>query len=196
MNLERDDIQSWSADWKAVEAEPEISLETIRRGFRRYTWSAVGSWLVGGTMLVGTTALAWVKGEPTTIVAAAFVWAIIVAAATFDLRYRPGTWKLEGESTRDYLELARRQLEVRLRGIRFGWGILAVETLFFALWIPWVVGGRPGPHYEALLESYGFLAVFVGVFSIALVVVRRRAERELERLNSVRKKVAEVDLAA
>lgn len=185
MNAEQIDIDSWSADWQSTGTEQETSLDSIRRGFRRYTWSAIGSWLVGLTMVVGTTAMGWREREAPLIAAAIAVWILVAAAVAFDLRYRRGTWRLAGESTRDYLELGRRQLIARLRGIRFGWGLLAAEVVFFSFWIPWVVGPASVGRSRALLESFGFLLALVVVFAIGLAAARRRARSELRRLDRI-----------
>lgn len=196
MSLEQTDIDTWSADWQSTDAEPEVSFASIRRGFRGYTRSAVGGWLVGLTMVVVTTLMAWLDPDPTLIAAAVAVWAFVAAAVVFDLRYRRGTWRLAGESSHDYVELARRRLLARLRGIRFGWGLLAGETLFFFVWIPWVASADAATRGDVLVRGFSLLTVLVLAFSIGLAVMRRRAERELRGLERVRESMASLDLTA
>jgi hypothetical protein len=186
------DIDAWSADWQSTEAEaePATPLASIQSRVRRYTWSAAGSWLVGLTMVAGTTAMAWREREPSLIAAAVAVWVLVAVTAAIDLHYRRGTWRLAGETTRDYVELARRQLIARLRGIRYGWWLLGAETLFFMVWIPWVASTEPATRGAVMTRGFGLLAVLVVLFSIGLLVMRARADRELRGLERFRETMA------
>jgi len=192
MSAEQRDIEldRWSVDWQSAEADTAISIDSIRRGFRRYTRSALGSWLVGLAMLLGSTVAAWRERELTLVAAAVAVWFFVAIAVAFDLHYRRGTWRLAGESTQDYVELARRQLVARLRGIRFGWALLGAETLFFAFWIPWVASREPATSDQVYLESFALLAILATAFAVGLTVMRRRAQGELERLEQARQTLA------
>lgn len=185
-DTETRDFEHWAAEWRSTPSEPSDPLPAIRARFRRYVALAVANWLIGLFMVVATTLLAWGSGRPELTAAAIFTWGFAILATTVDLIYRRGTWSATDRSIRDFLELARRRLVAQLRGIRFGFNLLALEVLFFCVWIPWTLSARSDAGVWDYLRAFGFLGAMVVVFTLGLGAMRKTRQRQLEQLDSVR----------
>ncbi len=196
MNDELKDFESWSADWQSVSEEAPVSIQGIRRRVRRYTWYAALGWAINLVLLTVVTIFAWHDGRPPIIAGAIAVWGFVAVATVFDLRYRRGTWQASGDTTEDFVDLARRQVVAKLKGLRFGWYLLAGEALFFLFWIPWVVSGKPDSTPAKYLLAFGYMTAMLVAFGIGLSWLIRRTKCRLARLDHVRRGLERLDRAA
>jgi hypothetical protein len=193
MSSEAAELESWTTAWTSQGQVAAADLRRLRRRTRRHVWSGVGTLVLGVAFLTWFTVWTFERPEPTMLVAAVAVWALVLGATAFELSNRRGTWRPRNDSTRAFLELSELQARRRRRGVRFGWLLLAAETAFFLPWIAWEVGGsaeRAAPLGE-YVGPYAFLAAMVGGFAITLRWLGRRSERELAEIHTLR-----ADLAA
>ena len=195
MSSEAAELESWSAAWRSQGRLADDDLRRLRRRTRRHVWSGVGTLLFGVAFLTVFTAWTVQRPEPTMLVAAVAVWGLVLAATTFELSNRRGTWRPRNDSTRAFLELSELQARRRRRGVRFGWLLLAAETAFFVPWIAWVVGGsaEAAAPLGEYVGPYVFLAAMVGGGAIALLWIGRRAARQLDEILALR---AELEASA
>ena len=185
-DAETRDFENWAAEWRSTPPASGDPIPAIRARFRRYVALAVANWLIGLFMVVATTLLAWGSGRPELTAAAIFTWGFAILATTVDLIYRRGTWSATSRSIRDFLELARRRLVAQLRGIRFGFNLLALEVLFFCVWIPWALSGRADAGVWDYVRAFGFLGAMVVVFTLGLGAMYKTRRRQIEQLDRVR----------
>lgn len=169
----------WRGD---ASREAEESLRRlgarVRRRARLLRWLAAGELATGALFVALAVHLLRRFGGSVGWVTFAALVAFVLAATSFAWWNRRGLWRAAGKRPDDYLALEGRQLEARLRGVRFGFWLLAAEVAFFVVWIPWA---RPGD----LLVRYAFLLAWSAPFAAALYWLDRRtrgAARALERL--------------
>jgi hypothetical protein len=99
-----------------------------------------------------------------------------VAVAGFAAWNRQGVWQPLGESTLDYLRLARERGRRKFRTARFVQGVIAIEGAALLAWL--AAPGGPG------LDAVSATAIGVGVVVTAAGSewYRRRVRSELDRL--------------
>lgn len=168
--------------------EPAETDESLRRLGRRVRRRARALWWIAATEIVTGLLLVAFAVHFLRTHDGAFGWmtfgailGFVLAATGFAWWNRRGTWRAAAKRPADYLALERRQLDIRLRALRFGFGLLAAELVFFLIWIPWA---HPSDSAE-LLFHYAFLLLWTALFALVLHRLRRRARRErlaLERL--------------
>lgn len=186
----------WAAAWRAdprldEEARsPQRRAQILRMVRRQTVLMAMGVVaqiaIAAGFAVVG---LLLVRGAPgpfewvTALATWTFVAIAVGAAATGDRRL----WRPVGEATRDFVELCRRRLANRLRSLRWGLYLLALEVAFFVPWIWWAVRSKPAESvtWQTWAESYGLLALLVAAFAVSIGVLRRRTRDRLRRLEAL-----------
>ncbi len=186
MSAQIDEMERWSADWRSTAPEPARPLTSVRARFRRYVALAVANWMIGLFMVVVTTALAWGSGRPELTAAAIATWVFALLATLADLVYRRGTWRSTSRTVLEFLDLAHRRLEAQLRGVRFGFNLLALQTIFFSVWIPWVLRADPSSGLWDYLRAFGFLAAMVTIFAFGLASLRKNRRRQLDQVGDLR----------
>ena len=168
------------------------NAETIPAGLRqlvhRQTWlmrlGAAAEVLVAMAFLAGSIWLARTQPEPQFRVLAIAIWIITLAAAICSFQNRAGTWRPSSLDTRACLELLLRRCSASLRGITFGFYLLLVEVLLLAGWHTWYWSSHsPAPGIAFWLSASSVPAVFL----IVLLILRRRKQRELNRLEALRR---------
>jgi hypothetical protein len=173
-------LTEWAHDWQSAPADADVSPRSIRRMARRHFWVGILNMVFGLAMLVFYTAWAAVDRDPALVVAAVAVWVFVLAAAIFDLWNRRGKWRAAHQSTSEYVELVHRQLQARLRAIRFAWGLLVAETAFLVPWVAWAAARNPDANWMSYMRSYAFLCLMVGGFAIVVLPwLRHRAMKQL-----------------
>ena len=175
-------LDSWAAEWQSSGDQATPTMAAVRRQSRRHVWAGILNILIGVGFLVIYSAWTLADPDPAMIVAAIAVWIFVLAGVGFDLWNRRGTWQITDLPTLEFTDLARAQLESRLRGLRFGWGLLAAEIAFFIPWIAWIVSEEASPTAADYLQPYAFLTVMAIGFGAALLWLQRRARRQLEGL--------------
>jgi hypothetical protein len=182
---------SWAEDWQSAGDDAVPSVDEIRRQVRHHRWTAVGNIGVGLLFLVVFTAWAVLDPRPVLVAAAVAVWLFVIAAAGFDLWNRRSTWRTVEPSTREFVDLAGRQLSARLRELQFAWGLVAAETACFIPWIAWTVGAREDATLLRYILSYAFLVIMVLGFALILVCVQRHTHRQLNGVRALQRSIAD-----
>jgi len=180
-------LNDWAEDWQSAPADADVSSRSIRRLARRHFWAGILNMVFGLVFLVFYTSWAAVDRDPALVVAAVAVWVFVLAGGVFDFWNRRGTWRAVDYSTREYVDLVHRQLQARLRAVRFAWILLVAEVSFLVPWIAWAAANNPDATWFTYLRSYVFLGVVVGIFAvIALPWLRRRALNQMKTVVGLR----------
>jgi hypothetical protein len=185
-----DELREWMADWQA-DAEPAADVrEAIRRRVKRQNRGmvllAAGELVFACGMLVFLIGFAVRHPRPVDVATMAGFSLLVIWAISYSLWYRRGIWRPDAETTASFLALAIRRCHRRLLALRAGWWLLTMEV---ALFIPWIAYHlQPAAPMESV-TSYGFLALMAGGAAAVLVVLDRRARRELAELEGVRASV-------
>ena len=192
MNAEtaRDDWQDLSHVWQATGTTQHIDVPALRarigRGQRRarlVLWLEVvitAVYLAAAVFLVRRMPSLW------SWLVAADVLAMVIAAWTFALWNRRGTWRPTAESTEQYIALLRLHCVRRIQAAWFVWATTAGQVAF-VLVIRSVVrsAGRPALALPAA-NAVGLPVITVLVFVAAAFRMRRQALRELRELDHLR----------
>lgn len=126
------ELERWTDAWHQS-AAPLPDLVRMARRERRLlsVWIAT-DWAVG-VALLGFAAWIWFAvGTPVMRFAAAGIVLLTVAALAFTMLNWRGSFAGERASARDFLALAERRSQARLRYIRFGWWVLAADLIVIA----------------------------------------------------------------
>ena len=174
-------------DWRGVasNAAPPARLRGIvERQRRRLLLWVIADVLVSVVFVTGTILLLVRSPGPASWLLAANVLLMLVAAWTFSLWSRRGTWKPLGESTAHFLDYARLHCQRRLQAVRFAAAAVVAQLIMVGAWVLWgpPLSLRPGasPTIAALP------AVVVIVFVVAIVWQRRATLRELREIEELR----------
>lgn len=176
------ELRDWMADWQAdPEPAPEIRdaiRQRVQRKSLRMALAAAFETLFALAMLAFVTWSA--LREPTPIHAGAMaVLALLILWATgVGLWYLRGTWRPSAETTSAFIDLSLLRCQRRLRAVRAGWWLLALEV---AVMIPWIV-----LSVKAKDAAFGLLAVLTVLVSTVLIVAERRTRRELREWEEMR----------
>lgn len=188
------ELRSWMQEWQAERETPlgvrEIILRRVRRQSFYQKAFAAGEIAV---MVVMTSFLAWfgfTTRRPVDVVLVVAFLILQAWAVVYGFRARRGLWRARDESAAAFLDLSLRRCAQRLKLVRAGYAILAVEVAVFVPWI-WVrtrAGVAPGASWLATRPgAYAFLAVFVAVALAAIVYVARRTRADLSALGEMKR---------
>ena len=182
MNVDTE-LDLWRRQWRA-DTQPMARFDVqamVARQTRFMRWMLASEILVTITMGGSVTALAVQSPDTRMIVLEIAVWLFLAAAWTFGLTNRKGTWRPEGSSTADFLDLSLRRCRRRKSAAWFGFLLYIVEMVFCLSWIR---------EYGA--PSVGLL-LGVGVVTFGLAVVllwyQRSRRRELDFLRGLRREL-------
>lgn len=118
------------------------------------------------------------------VLLAANILVMLVAAWTFSIWSRRGTWRPLGETTAQYLELARARSRRQLQAIRFGALMMVTQLVIVGVWVLWGPGLR-GPTRTSGAMTIALPVAVVVAFTGAFSWARARARRELQELDSL-----------
>lgn len=193
--------ERWTTEWLAEPSQEEARdprrrgeiLRAVRRQTLLMAFGVVAQIAIAAGF--GFFGLVLVSGSPgplewvTALATWSFVAIALAAAATGERRL----WRPASASTRDFVELSLRRLHQRLRNLRWGLYLLALEVAFFVPWIWWVVGSEsPGTvTWRTWVGSYGFLALLVAGFAVSIAALRRRTLDRLHRLEALREELGD-----
>lgn len=195
MSMAQDtELRAWMQEWQ-VEAETPVDLrETILRRVRRQSFYQK-VWAIGEAVLVllMTTLLVWVGATTTRTADVVVVVTFLLLqawAVAYGFRARRGLWRPSDESAAAFLDLSLRRCEQRLKLMKAGYVLLALEVAVFVPWI-WIrtrpEGTMPPTSFLATRAgAYAFLAVFVAAALAALLYTGRRTRRDLAALGNLR----------
>jgi hypothetical protein len=176
------ELRDWIADWQAdPEPAPEVR-DAIRKRVRRKSLRmalATAFEIVFAVVMLAFVAWSALR-EPSPINAGAMAClALLILWATgCSLWYLRGTWKPSAETTSAFVDLSLLRCHRRLRAVRAGWWLLALEL---AVMIPWIV-----LSLKAKGAGFGLLAVLTVLVSTFLIVAERRTRRELREWEEMR----------
>lgn len=188
MNGSDRELDELMNDWQAAEAAvvPDTAaiLRQVKRrslGLKVVTLSEIA---IVTAALTGLTLFAVHHPDPFDVAAMAALGLLAVGALAFALWNRRGQWRPTAESTAAYLAIARSRARRRRTALRFSRWLLAAETAVFIPWIAYTL--RTGQaDRSGWLSAYAFLALIVGVMSVAVVVLERWTRREMAALVEV-----------
>ncbi len=190
---------AWSDDQHLDEAvRSPRRREEILRGVRRQTALMAAGAVAQVVIAAGFTAFGvlLVRGEPGPLewVTALAIWTFVAIALSAAATGERRLWRPAGETTRDFVQLCRRRLSNRLRNLRWGLYLLALEVAFFVPWIWWVIRSRPPETvtWQAWAGSYGFLVLLVGAFAVAIAALRRRTLDRLRALETLARELGDL----
>jgi hypothetical protein len=181
------DLDRWRAEWRAESPPAKIDLAALRRRVRRRT---LGLWVLAAVEMAITAAGGWLvtavwraSGRLADFLLLLGYAAFCLWVFTFAYRNRRGIWAPAGETSRAFLDLSLERCRRRLRSLRFGWGMLAVEAAGLAAWI--------AARMTERAFACGLLAALVALMGLVLAGLARRTRRELAELEAVARAVGE-----
>ena len=170
-----DELRDWMADWQAdPEPAPEVRdaiRQRVKRKSLRMVLATAFEILFALAMLALVVWSALKESTPINVGAMACLALLILWATGCSLWYLRGTWRPSAETTSAFVALSLLRCHRRLRAVRAGWWLLALEL---AVMIPWIV-----LSLEAKTAAFGLLAVLTALVSAFLIVAERRTRREL-----------------
>jgi hypothetical protein len=188
------DWSNWSKAWQdSPRPSPELRSELVERVRREGRWLRVRAWLEGlfaVAVLAGSAILAARDASWPTIVWAVAVWCFTILAWTRSLWTRRGLWELDGPGVDGFLEISRARLIYSLRAASFGQWLLVAELVFvigWCIWRRWLEPADFARDFDRYLLVWTLTAVFSAGVVAWIVLTRRRATRELEALDEMRR---------
>lgn len=186
------DLREWIDDWQQGAEPAAAARQSIRDRVKRQSFFqkliAAGEVLVGAGILAFLAVAVWGVSKPLELPVALAFLLLLAGAIAYSTWNRRGLWKPSAETASAFLVLSEARCRGRLRAVRASYVILAIEIAIFVPWIWSRHGGAAGP---ALARAYTFLAVFVAVAAVVLVLIRRRTLRDLKELDALRALVEE-----
>lgn len=198
--LKQAEWDRWAVAWRSGDDRDDAARDPrwradILRSVRRQTRLMALGVVAQLAIAAGFSALAvhLVSGEPGPFewVTAIAIWSLVLIALGAAASGERGLWRPAGDSTRDFVDLSLRRVRDRLRNLRWGVYLLILEIAFFVPWIWWMVGSKPPATvtWAGWAGPYGLLALLVGVFAVAIAVLRRRALRRLRWLEALEREL-------
>ena len=126
------DIERWTAEWRAG-APPVADLARMAKRERRLltAWIAF-DWLVGAGLLAFAAWLWLELRTPAMGIAAIGIAVLTIVVLAFTIVNWRGVLRGDRASATDFIALAMKRSEARLRYIRFGWRILVADLVVIA----------------------------------------------------------------
>lgn len=184
-----DELREWRADWQAdPEPAPEVR-DAIRRRVRRQSLKlalyTAGDVTVGLLMLALVLRAAFVLPVFFNVAAMAGLALVILWAVPYGLWCLRGAWRPSAETTSAFLALSILRCRRRLRTLRAGWWLLAMELAIMIPWLHLLLSSRQAARSYAL--AFGYLLLVTGLAVAFLIGSKRRVRRELRELEEMRR---------
>ncbi len=188
------ELRTWMEEWQAEADTPLDLRETILRRVRRQSFYQK-AWAIGeaAVAMLMTAFLVWVGATTPHAADVVVVVAFLLLqawAVAYGYRVRRGLWRPKDESAAAFIDLSLRRCEQRLKLVRAGYFVLAIEVAVFLPWI-WIRTRPDGTPPASLLATrpgaYAYLGVFVVAALAALVYVGRRTRRDLDALHDLKR---------
>jgi hypothetical protein len=177
-----DELRDWRADWQVdPEPAPEIRdaiRQRVQQKSLRMALAAAAEIVFALAMLVFVIWSALREPTPINAGAMACLALLILWATGCSLWYLRSTWRPNSETTSAFVALSLLRCHRRLRAVRAGWWLLALEL---AVMIPWIL-----LSLEEKTAAFGLLAVLTALVSAFLIVAERRTRRELREWEEMR----------
>ncbi len=126
------DLERWTTQWQGAVPPPADLRRMARREQRLLVaWIAV-DWVVGIGLLAFAAWIWLAIGTATMIFTAIGIVLLTLAALAFSVFNWRGSFEGDHASAADFLTLALRRSEARLRYIRLGWRVLVADLVVIA----------------------------------------------------------------
>lgn len=186
--MSQDDSESWSdleSAWQESDHRPETTRQSalIARLGRRRRWIdravVIGELLV--VLIFGSLAIQWLwTGSPAHRVAGGFVLTLLVVVSILRRRAWFGRRLIPADAPARFVHTLLERNAAGYRAVRLAWGLLAVQVVFFAVWLPW------STDPQSLQGSYVFLVLWTGCSLVTIRAAQRYLDRERRRLKTLR----------
>lgn len=178
------DLDRWSAAWREV-TPPIADLARMARRERRMLMLWIGfDWLVGAALL-GFAVWLWVSiGTPVMGFSAIGIAVLTLVVLAFTIVNWRGMLAGDRASAADFLALALKRSQARLRYIRFGWVILVADLAVIAGAFYLEVRDQGMARLPGMLLS---AAVATTAAAAILIWWGGRERRRMERLAAMQK---------
>lgn len=184
---ESKELEILASAWQAESPSLPVDLERMVR--RQGLWivlNAACGVLVSIAFLGGSLWWAIAHPEPEFVALAVGIWMITLATVIYSFANQAGTWSPAAEDTRAFLALSLKRCRAGLRGIRFGFYLLAIEVILLAAWHAWYWSSHaPVPP----LKNWLVAACLPLAFAAVLTGLRIRKLRELARLEMLERQI-------
>lgn len=186
---ESDELALFKEAWQSGTERPPNDLY---RTVVRHTWliraEFAGSGIVTVVFLGGTAWKAAVTPSAEYVALAIWVWIVTAAGWYFSIRNWAGLRTATGFNANDYLTLSICRCQAALAANRAGLWMLLVQCLFLGAWHAWYWSHhRPVPS----LSSWLIASCLPLGFLFALLLLRNRQHRELQRLEAMRQQLTD-----
>jgi hypothetical protein len=183
------ELETWRQGWKAGTQASAPDLDAIRdeairqeRKMRRRFAMELG---LSFLLLPFSVAFAWMNRSAETILWAAVVWVLTIAASALTVWNWRTLWQDSVHSVQDFTQLKRKRARAALRSVSVGFATLAVNVVIATGWYV----------FDLALNRIHFPRFCLGIALIVLISVtifiglRRRQTKaldELDRIDTVR----------
>jgi hypothetical protein len=182
------DMERWASAWRDDPQSATADLARMARRERRILYAWIGFDGLVGAAVLAFGAWMWLAiGTAPVRFAAVGIWVLTIVVLGFTVSNWRGMLAADRESAAEFLTIAIRRSQARLRYIRFGWQILVADII--------VVAGAMALEYRdegaARLPTMLFsLAVATGSVAIVLLWWGRRERRRAGRLTAMQRAMA------
>ena len=191
MNPEKE-LENWREAWRTPAQTVSPAGFDVKRAHRGQERRLRRSYVQNlATAIALFTLVVWVLR--TNFSAEAVVWASVVVlttagATTFQVWNWRILWRTAARSVSDYANVYEERCLAELRMVRFGYGLLALQTSITVPWLTWdfLRGEIPAVRFAI---SMGLLALLIAGFLIYFRFSRRRALRELAQVAEFRREL-------
>jgi hypothetical protein len=174
--------------WAAGEpAAPSHLAGLVRRQRRSQLLYAVSACLGAALFFAATLRAAVLRPTAEFVALAIGVWMMTLTALIWSLRNRAGLWARGACTTREYLEGALAQCRARLRSVRFGLWLVAVQVVLLAGWHGWYWSSR---SERPPLALWLVASLVPASFFVVLLLARRTRLRQYTRLEELLRELA------
>ena len=180
------ELEQWQRQWHAQEAVPPDLATTVETGTRRMRQGLIAE--IGVTIVMGGAAIGWAfaSQRADVMVLAIAVWIFIAMAWVASLLLRRGAWQPVTATTAAFVEISILRCQRSLQAIAIQ-AILYVLILTFDLvWLYFYRGESSVSEFLMRPATLFFLCLVTPVLAAAALWYRRRLQRELTSLRSVR----------
>lgn len=190
-----EELEGWRSAWRADEGvrtaiDPEAVRRDARRKGRRLVLLTISETLLAVAGLVALGVVGWRSRDRADAVATGALGILVLFHSGLALFHRRGILGTpSAETTRALLDLAIVRGERRLREVRAGWALLAIEIAVFVPWIWHRLTADGPPDAATFAGSYGFLATLVAAAAVFLGWLKRRTERDLSASRRLRRQL-------
>ncbi len=172
----------WSADGRPEELHIQRLTQRMRGRAARRRWWRVIEVVLPLSVVLFTVGLAFERQESLWWIAAFYATLTFGVACAFWILNRHTESLGSFGSPAVVIAAARNELEIRRRGLRFGWLLMGLHSVFFVVWF---AIAQPDGYLRNCLTLAAWLAPFV----VATTILQGRVAREAMELGRLEKEL-------